>query len=1450
MSESPSSPVFSFTLSECYNLGLPRAEQWQNITLHAQVRAALQGEPARTYEAIARPVKDNRGEYGDTLQVQVDVDCAADSLKLFSLVLCAKRGADSLQFEWWDSLEGVKIAPGALLKISDNTFAGGNGKSANPYLIANPRQLDNVRHYLQASFRQCATIDLGDAIGLQAVSDEQGLRLCASHELAQQARFYRQGRGWEPLGNAEQTFQGEYDGQKHSVQNLCCLGSDSEPAGLFGQADAASMRKLRLTGTILNPDGCAGALLGKGHKQLQISVCINYCTVQAAIAGGLVGASLESITLSNSLNNGLVSSLGTGMSSLLIGGLVGNAYKGSAEHCSNFAPLRLSGNCASEGHLGGLFANVYGECNAENCQNHGALTIDIDAESNVTCGGLAGSAGRLNMNYCRNLGSISAQGNGKCVGGIVGFAKTGSIAQGANYGAITVAQTSTCHCGGILGRSEAQMTLQCCKNYASLEHSDVYCSYLAGILGTISGGTLHISNCQNLAQLRCSRSQRQAKIGGLVASAQAPCQFAQCVSVGELCGEAIDAQLTLGGLIACSAYNTSVEHSSNSATLQASNCGAVTAGGIIGHSQADTSLSKCSNRGNIRGESVEKGVACGGLIGSAAGELYLSQCDNIASLNFSQANDITLGGLLGQARAETRATQCSNSGTLRSTNATAGSILGGIGGQFDRGVTLRDVINSGEVTGIDGELIMLGGIAGRIQGDSLLKQVANMGHIHSATFQHSTALGGIIGAQFGTLTMDCCSHMARITVEESAGGVDMGGLVGIVDKDAHLVLCTSGGECHCAGSVRLNFGGLVANVRAKIYLKDCRGENYATLANLKAEAHLGALCGLIMGRSEFVHSSSLTRLRIKDCACTAIYVGHMAAEASKSIKVRHCKSDGSIATLDLRATLYLGGFVGRSREILLDDCVHTGDIDCRDLQKAYAGGLLGAGCAELQSTGCISTGNITITKADDAYCGGLVGRLEASTDAISVASSRNEGNLVVRQIKQAYMGGLIGSCEEGDSMRLNACHNLGALTCYQAREAVAIGGILGRSLAPITADSTDNSARVFIEQATGQVLAGGWAGFINSGYLDSCLNRGQLLINCAYNPASSAPSRVSGGGFLGQASGAVILRHLTNRGAISTNDVNGAGFIGGIIGTANGNAKLDSCSSASSMECLLQNGDAVMGGLVGILEDNGTIIESAVSGTFRLTTSPSVAYLGGFVGIARRDMQIRSSYAIGQLHPHIIFGISQFPKPGQTIQTAPITASNQYCPSLVSDAPPAIMYCGGLAGIIDGHLSSTNCYLMLSTAPHDLSELPDALGILAGCAPHFATDAKSCLCHAAIQDTLTPVCLFNSTGASPSAFSRNGTQAIQNSIKLFPENPDEQALHMLIAKLNAMCECWAANSYPDDELGEGIPQGYPVLRWQLQDLQKRHPRKTAEDEKRERDIRDILEDRIFQTPLF
>lgn len=111
----------------------------------------------------------------------------------------AQHSSSLSPLEWIYSQEGWVLNAGDTLTVdvNDNEFAGGDGSASTPYLVANPRQLNNVRQHLSANFKQIKDIDFEDSIA------------------GEFSRYYNDHEGWEPILE----FAGVYDGNNHDIAN-------------------------------------------------------------------------------------------------------------------------------------------------------------------------------------------------------------------------------------------------------------------------------------------------------------------------------------------------------------------------------------------------------------------------------------------------------------------------------------------------------------------------------------------------------------------------------------------------------------------------------------------------------------------------------------------------------------------------------------------------------------------------------------------------------------------------------------------------------------------------------------------------------------------------------------------------------------------------------------------------------------------------------------------------------------------------------------------------------------------------------------------------------------------------------------------------------------------------------------------------------------------------------
>lgn len=226
------------------------------------------------------------------------------------------------------SLPGWHIADGGVVHAAEFSGAG-TGTVNDPYQVATPGQLNEIRNDLEAHYIQTTDIDLS---------------------------AYQGGNSWIPIGNYVDHFHGSFDGRQHKITNLVVSETNNGPVGLFGFIYTGSslsnviLENVSVTGvssvgslvgdsmgTIKNSSS-TGQVQGMVHVgglvgQLRGPLTNSYsrASVSGDYAGGLAGAVTdpELVRVSNSYATGTV----TG-SVYTVGGLVGFDING--EYISSY----------------------------------------------------------------------------------------------------------------------------------------------------------------------------------------------------------------------------------------------------------------------------------------------------------------------------------------------------------------------------------------------------------------------------------------------------------------------------------------------------------------------------------------------------------------------------------------------------------------------------------------------------------------------------------------------------------------------------------------------------------------------------------------------------------------------------------------------------------------------------------------------------------------------------------------------------------------------------------------------------------------------------------------------------------------------------------------------------------------------------------------------------------
>ena len=236
---------------------------------------------------------------------------------------------------------GSALALGDVVIVSSGSsgFAGGTGTEQDPYLIATPAQLNNVRNDFTAHYKLINDIDLA----------EWG--------------------NWEPIVS----FGGVFDGDGYTIRNMTVNESSYQYAGLFGYVGGtyiyAYIRNVGVVNSIVNITGRTAYAGGIAGYVLNGSIDNCYYTGEVkantangpAFAGGIVGSgdlSRTGVWISNSYNTGTVSAI-SASSNAWAGGIIGSTSK-YITNCYNIGRVNATSNviAGSGGISGGYCLDI------------------------------------------------------------------------------------------------------------------------------------------------------------------------------------------------------------------------------------------------------------------------------------------------------------------------------------------------------------------------------------------------------------------------------------------------------------------------------------------------------------------------------------------------------------------------------------------------------------------------------------------------------------------------------------------------------------------------------------------------------------------------------------------------------------------------------------------------------------------------------------------------------------------------------------------------------------------------------------------------------------------------------------------------------------------------------------------------------------------------------------
>lgn len=329
----------------------------------------------------------------------------------------------------WGIIEGVTypFLRSIVGPIEHN--AEGSGTQADPYVIRNVYQLQNMRNDPSAHYALGRDID------------------------ASETRTWNGGAGFVPIGSTSdpsyQPFSGSFDGRNFTITHLFINRGDL--VGLFGEVDGSPggviVKNLKLKAIDITGNFCVGAIAGRAASSVVIENCHVEGRVQASrTVGGLVGELVSGSRVSKSSFRGEV--VATDTSNADCGGLVGRNSESIVDSC-------FSGAIVSGVKSIGGFVALHQSGTISNCYCHGK----VEAKATDFVGGFVGTNQAAIVN-CYTVTKVSPS-SGASVGGFAG-SNSGSLQgcywdtqmsgqlQGVGYGDPT----------GATGKTTAEMKQQ------------------------------------------------------------------------------------------------------------------------------------------------------------------------------------------------------------------------------------------------------------------------------------------------------------------------------------------------------------------------------------------------------------------------------------------------------------------------------------------------------------------------------------------------------------------------------------------------------------------------------------------------------------------------------------------------------------------------------------------------------------------------------------------------------------------------------------------------------------------------------------------------------------------------------------------------------------------------------------------------------------------------------
>ena len=452
--------------------------------------------------------------------------------------------------------------------------------------------------------------------------------------------------------------------------------------------------------------------------------------------------------------------------------------------------------------------------------------------------------------------------------------------------------------------------------------------------------------------------------------------------------------------------------------------------------------------------------------------------------------------------------------------------------------------------------------AGLLVGESSSSVIENCHVSGRLIVNNVAACGGVAGCVYGDVFADC-SFSGSIVSENEHTCANVGGVCGALHSTGERLVNHASIEVRNS-PVMWDCGGVAGSVSQAVLRDSVNNGNITVYGQSES---IGGVCGTVAASFGFARDENGKLIKVPEnseiinCinngSVTAVEserVGGIAGGGSSvfqptgTIIIQGCMNNGEI-----RGREYVGGIAGEVfaeyGNYQLQQCVNTGSVTGSTRVAGIVGSVnttIGPSVIE----GCENRGSVTATAEESGTAGGILGwgvdptiwYKEGDSGSLTIRKCRNSGNITIVAGTAAGIMSRLMHSGKAFFIEITQCENTGAIHSEQSGR---LGGILGGCYAgyvigleekPVctirscvnsgdlsygdaTVNAADYNAK---ESGDGRVLnatektvialggsaAGGIVGSAFGTVVESCLNRGHILLPMGVAPLSDVEANV------------------------------------------------------------------------------------------------------------------------------------------------------------------------------------------------------------------------------------------------------------------------------------------------------------------------------------------------------